>query len=781
MFTERSALYDDAMGEAPPAVRLLGDVRVSTEGVDHEVGGRHPRAFLAAIALEAGRVVATERIGDLVWGADHLPRDERAALHQTATRVRRTLRAAGLGDALRARPPGYVLDLPASAVDALVFRSLVRSGREASRSGDHDEALRQLSGALSLWHGPALRGVDTLPIRSLGEVLDDERWSAEELRCRTLIQLDRIDESIVHLTDATADEPLRESLWIMLVRAYARAGRPAEAAACASSAVSTLTAGLGARPGSELTDMAARLRTEVPPAFAILSHHRLPSTDARRPLLDSALERAVDAAEQAARAALERGAHHEAVRQWERALELSQVAAPGDRPKHLALLLELGSAHNEASLDEEARRTFWRAAGLARELGDGDALARAALGYCADRITFRPPPETTALLEEAIGALESSPDHALRSKLLSRLAIETYWGGPLERCRSLAADAVRAAEASADSEATLESLNASGFAAWTPARTGELVAVGAAYLDASLGEGSRTHQHLAHRWLAFATTELGDPATGRAHMEDSLRLAEELQHPPFQWMARCVAAGHAICAGDLVGAERLASDALAIGSTVEPEVALDYVSLIIWTCRWLEGRLDEIADLVEAVAGTPGVDLPRRLGLAMTYASLDRPNEARSLLDAITLEELDAMPRDASWFSGMTALAEAVAIVPHRHATWAVDQLEPFRARIGFSPATVTGPVAHQLGVCLWAAGRRDEALDAIAEAVALAEHVGMPIFEARGHMALADRYLCMGDHARARFHADAVLDRSDEFGLRVFATDARRILDRTT
>jgi hypothetical protein len=222
-------------------------------------------------------------------------------------------------------------------------------------------------------------------------------------------------------------------------------------------------------------------------------------------------------------------------------------------------------------------------------------------------------------------------------------------------------------------------------------------------------------------------------------MEESLRLADELDHPPHQWMARCIAAGHAICSGDLGAAEQLAGDALTLGTTVEPEVALDYVSLLIWTCRWLQGRLDEIAGLVESVAAAPGVDLPRRLGLTMTRAVLGQIESARALLDDVTEAELEAMSRDASWYSGMTALAEAVAIVPHRHAAWAVAQLEPLRDRIGFSPATVTGPVAHQLGVCLLAAGRRADGLGALADAIAIADELQMPVFAARSRVELAE------------------------------------------
>jgi hypothetical protein len=157
------------------------------------------------------------------------------------------------------------------------------------------------------------------------------------------------------------------------------------------------------------------------------------------------------------------------------------------------------------------------------------------------------------------------------------------------------------------------------------------------------------------------------------------------------------------------------------------------------------------------VASAPGVDLPRRLGLAMTRASLGHNVEARSLLDEVTVEDLDAMPCDASWYPGMTALAETVAIVPHRHAVWAAARLEPLRDRIGISPATVTGPVAHQLGVCLLAAGREAEGFEALADAVVMADELELPVFAARSRAELAERLVTVDPAAARRLATEAL------------------------
>jgi hypothetical protein len=105
----------------------------------------------------------------------------------------------------------------------------------------------------------------------------------------------------------------------------------------------------------------------------------------------------------------------------------------------------------------------------------------------------------------------------------------------------------------------------------------------------------------------------------------------------------------------------------------------------------------------------------------------------------------------------MTALAETVAIVPHRHAVWAAEQLEPLRDRIGFSPATVTGPAAHQLGVCLLAAGRHDEGLAALADAVSAADRLEMPVFASRSRVEIAERLVAVDPTGARRLAAEAL------------------------
>jgi DNA-binding SARP family transcriptional activator len=61
--------------------RLLGPVCALVGGEHVPLGGAKPKALLAALLLEQGRVVATERLVDILW--DDQPPDTARALIQT--------------------------------------------------------------------------------------------------------------------------------------------------------------------------------------------------------------------------------------------------------------------------------------------------------------------------------------------------------------------------------------------------------------------------------------------------------------------------------------------------------------------------------------------------------------------------------------------------------------------------------------------------------------------------------------------------------------------------
>jgi len=82
-------------------LRLLGPVEVWAGPAQLEVGPPRQRAVLAALAVDAGRVVPVEVLVDRVWGEDP-PERVRRTLHTHIARVRRVVEQVG---AAADRPP----------------------------------------------------------------------------------------------------------------------------------------------------------------------------------------------------------------------------------------------------------------------------------------------------------------------------------------------------------------------------------------------------------------------------------------------------------------------------------------------------------------------------------------------------------------------------------------------------------------------------------------------------------------------------------------------------
>ncbi len=91
----------------PPVFRILGPLEVELSDGRVLALGRRERALLGVLLLNAGEVVAVERLIDGVWG-EAPPSSAKHMVHEYVSRLR-----TALGDASRiqTRVPGYSLTL----------------------------------------------------------------------------------------------------------------------------------------------------------------------------------------------------------------------------------------------------------------------------------------------------------------------------------------------------------------------------------------------------------------------------------------------------------------------------------------------------------------------------------------------------------------------------------------------------------------------------------------------------------------------------------------------
>src|SRR3954469_26028632 len=109
-------------------VRLLGPVDVDVDGESRPVRGLRRRAILAMLALNHGDVVSTDRLIDVVWGEAAAS----TAVNTLQSHISYLRGVLGRRDAIRSRPPGYLLDAGEDGTDVAVAEALIRQGERAA-------------------------------------------------------------------------------------------------------------------------------------------------------------------------------------------------------------------------------------------------------------------------------------------------------------------------------------------------------------------------------------------------------------------------------------------------------------------------------------------------------------------------------------------------------------------------------------------------------------------------------------------------------------------------
>ncbi|WP_329000354.1 NB-ARC domain-containing protein [Kribbella sp. NBC_00709] len=227
--------------------RVLGAVQASDDDAGVAIPGERVRTLLAALLLRPDQVVADEQLLYDVWG-EELPSNPRAAMQAAISRLRRSLTNVELRNELG----GYRLILTGHELDLTRFRD----GVAEAVAADPERRVELLSEALR-WHaGDVLRGASTGTLAErFGRGLRDEWLDARERRAEARLLIGRVDEALAELTEVTADSPLREQAWLLLLKGLHQAGRTAEALAAYDRVRQVLAEELGTDPSPELREL----------------------------------------------------------------------------------------------------------------------------------------------------------------------------------------------------------------------------------------------------------------------------------------------------------------------------------------------------------------------------------------------------------------------------------------------------------------------------------------------------------------------------------------------
>lgn len=245
-------------------IGMLGPLTVAIDGVEVDVQSATQRRALLFLALHGNQVVSSERLAEAVWSR-RPPADARHAVHSLVHRLRLQL---GAGQPVSGTPlvrhdPGYLLAVESRQIDAHDFEVLIVAGRSALAHAP-GQALSHLDAALRLWRGDPLMDA-AYESWAVAEIrrLEELRVGACESLARLRLDLGQGELAIADLEALTERYPLRESLWVLLWEALARAGRHLEVTASYRRATDLLASAYGITPSEHLHERGARFADPV--------------------------------------------------------------------------------------------------------------------------------------------------------------------------------------------------------------------------------------------------------------------------------------------------------------------------------------------------------------------------------------------------------------------------------------------------------------------------------------------------------------------------------------
>jgi DNA-binding CsgD family transcriptional regulator/tetratricopeptide (TPR) repeat protein len=478
-------------------------------------------------------------------------------------------------------------------------------------------------------------------------------------------------------------------------------------------------------------------------------------------------QRAVEYSLLAADAASAALAHEEAAARLRAALELGI----DDERRRAEVQLALGEACYRGGASGGALAAFRAAAELARELGAGELLAEAAIGY--EKTCWRPglvDHGALELLDEASGVL-AEKDSTLRVQLLSGLARALGYQGDLRAAgvRVAAIDMARRL----DDRRGLANVLATSYWSRGPSSLEEIIEM--------LGESRELAQELgdiateaeAIEWQIAALIALGDLDAARRELAAVLELVGQARQPFMIHVAEHYRSTIAVCVGEFAEAEDASERSREWSHLLTGRDPSGVYGIQMFTLRREQGRLTELAPVIRVLAGgeRPGAWRP---GFVALLAELGMDDDVRREL-AVVREDGLAGFRDSLWIAALTYLTDAAAAVGDAetaalvypelashagtpvmigHGVACYGAADRYLGMLATASGDLDVADAHfeaamavnrRMGADTWvahtayeharallAAGQRDRAGRLAGEAAALAQRIGMPTLLAR-------------------------------------------------
>ncbi len=252
--------------------RILGPLEVLENGRAIDVGAAKPKALLAALLLNANRVVSNDHLIEALWG-ERAPGTAQKALQVYVSQLRKNLGR----ERILTRTPGYELRVEPGELDLERFEQLVSEER--------------LDEALCLWRGNPLAEFAYEPFAQ-SEIarLDELRLSCLERRLEGDLTASRHASVVGELEALVHEHPVRERLRAQLMLALYRSGRQADALDAYQAGRTLLMDDLGLDPGVALKELQRQILAQdaaldLPERPSSLGVERTPTPQTEPPLV----------------------------------------------------------------------------------------------------------------------------------------------------------------------------------------------------------------------------------------------------------------------------------------------------------------------------------------------------------------------------------------------------------------------------------------------------------------------------------------------------------------
>jgi hypothetical protein len=416
--------------------------------------------------------------------------------------------------------------------------------------------------------------------------------------------------------------------------------------------------------------------------------------------------RAREAARSAAQAAMVALAYEEAAELFERAIAAHDQASPGDVVGRCELLLAMADAQMRSGDPAGGKKTCWKAANLARSLGDRGLFSRSALMHGSAVTPGSVEADLVALLEEAL-TMTGADEPALRAQLLARLASAQQPAfdprGPIAKAR----EAIALVDHDADPRTRMSVLHSAMAAMVDFVDPVERRALNEEILGLAASFGERTVALRAAIRLFHDHAELGDLAGAARRLDAYDAMIRSFPQPHVRLAAELGRSLIALVKGDFAESQRHVAEARDIARRTRDTHAQWVLTLHEIGSLRIRDEDDALAERRDELMPSIGRFEDRAAAYeAMLAARRGEVDEARAVLGRIGKEharvcmdtmhgawlaEAAAAVSDASWGK---VIEELLAPLEREWASW---------SGVGF---IIDSPVARARALA--AAARRD-------------------------------------------------------------------------